>query len=180
MILRVKVCFHEAFALTLFDLSSSEDYATLRDQWVRYIFQHSVAMVHTYLCLFSHSFPPREGQGFVLVYSITSRSTFDRLEVFRQSMLRVKRQKPIFLLVGNKSDKTDEREVAKDEGIALARSFGCPFMETSAKTTHNVELLFANLVRVLRNTQQELETTLVASPQCQREEKKWLKICFIC
>jgi GTPase KRas protein len=63
---------------------------------------------------------PREGQGFVLVYSIMSRSTFNRLEVFRQSMLLVKRQKPIFLLVRNKSDKTREQEVAKNEGIALA------------------------------------------------------------
>src|ERR1700734_1548125 len=85
-----------------------------------------------------------EGQGFILVYSIASRSTFDRLEVFRQSMLRVKRQKPIFMLVGNKCDKTYEREVSKDEGVALARSFGCSFMETSAKTAHNVELLFTN------------------------------------
>ena len=122
----------------------------------------------------------REGQGFVLVYSITSRSTFDRLEVFRQSMLRVKRQKPIFLLVGNKSDKTCEREVAKDEGIALARTFGCIFMETSAKTSHNVEWLFANLVRVLRNTKQGPETSLVTSTLCQRAEKKWSEICYIC
>jgi GTPase KRas len=95
-----------------------------------------------------------EGQGFILVYSIASRSTFDRLEVFRQSMLRVKRQKPVFILVGNKCDKSYEREVTKDEGIALARSFGCSFMETSAKTAHNVELVFTNLVRALRTTQQ--------------------------
>ena len=87
------------------------------------------------------------------MYSIASRSTFDRLEVFRQSMLRVKRQKPIFMLVGNKCDKTYEREVSEDEGVALARSFGCSFMETSAKTAYNVELLFINLVRMLRNTQ---------------------------
>ena len=107
-------------------------------------------------------------------------STFDRLEVFRQSMLWIKRQPPIFLLAGNKSDKTDEQEVAKDEGIALARSFGCSFMEMSARTTHNVEVLFANLVWILRNSQQGLETTLVASPQRQWEEKKWSKMCFIC
>ena len=69
-------------------------------------------------------------------------------------MLRVKRQTPIFMLVGNKCDKTYEREVSKDEGVALARSFGCSFMETSAKTAHNVELLFTNLVRALRNTRQ--------------------------
>jgi len=118
-----KMCFVEVI-----DTAGQEEYATLRDQWVR------------------------EGQGFILVYSIASRSTFERLEVFRQSMLRVKRQKPIFMLVGNKCDKTYEREVSREEGIALARTFGCEFMETSARTAYNVELLFTNLVRALRQT----------------------------
>jgi GTPase KRas protein len=118
-----KMCFVEVI-----DTAGQEEYATLRDQWVR------------------------EGQGFILVYSIASRSTFERLEVFRQSMLKVKRQKPIFMLVGNKCDKTYEREVSREEGIALARTFGCEFMETSARTAYNVELLFTNLVRALRQT----------------------------
>ncbi|EIW86419.1 ras protein [Coniophora puteana RWD-64-598 SS2] len=118
-----KMCFVEVI-----DTAGQEEYATLRDQWVR------------------------EGQGFILVYSIASRQTFDRLEVFRQSMLKVKRQKPIFMLVGNKCDKTYEREVSKEEGVQMARNFGCDFMETSARTAYNVELLFTNLVRALRQT----------------------------
>jgi len=146
-----KMCFVEVI-----DTAGQEEYATLRDQWVR------------------------EGQGFILVYSIASRSTFDRLEVFRQSMLRVKRQKPIFMLVGNKCDKTYEREVSKDEGVALARSFGCSFMETSAKTAHNVELLFTNLVRALRTTRQT-EAGVVPSPERPLEGPKKPKKskCFI-
>lgn len=118
-----RMCFVEVI-----DTAGQEEYATLRDQWVR------------------------EGQGFVLVYSIASRSTFDRLEVFRQSMRRVKRGDPIFVLVGNKCDKTYEREVSREEGAALARQFGCDFIETSAKTAQNVERLFMNLVRALRQT----------------------------
>lgn len=94
----------------------------------------------------------REGQGFILVYSIASRSTFDRLEIFRASMRKVKRGDPIFVLVGNKCDKSYEREVSREEGAALARQFGCEFIETSAKTALNVERLFMNLVRSLRNT----------------------------
>jgi len=144
-----KMCFVEVI-----DTAGQEEYATLRDQWVR------------------------EGQGFILVYSIASRSTFDRIEVFRQSMLRVKRQKPIFMLVGNKCDKTHEREVSKDEGVALAQHIGCSFMETSAKTAHNVELLFTNLVRALRSTRQ-VETGLLQNPQPQEEKKKKSSRCFI-
>jgi GTPase KRas protein len=71
-------------------------------------------------------------------------------------MLRVKRQKPIFMLVGNKCDKTYEREVSREEGVQLARTFGCEFMETSAKTAQNVDRLFTSLVRALRNTRQPM------------------------
>jgi len=118
-----RMCFVEVI-----DTAGQEEYATLRDQWVR------------------------EGQGFILVYSIASRATFERLDVFRQSMLRVKRQKPIFMLVGNKADKQLEREVTREEGMQLAKEFGCEFLETSAKTALNVERLFTNLVRNLRST----------------------------
>ena len=111
-----------------------------------------------------NDWPISEGQGFILVYSIASRATFDRLEVFRQSMLRVKRQKPIFMLVGNKADKQLEREVTREEGMQLAREFGCEFLETSAKTAQNVERLFTNLVRSLRSTRQT-EQGVVVPPQ---------------
>ncbi|PFH49232.1 hypothetical protein AMATHDRAFT_148105 [Amanita thiersii Skay4041] len=118
-----RMCFVEVI-----DTAGQEEYATLRDQWVR------------------------EGQGFILVYSIASRATFNRLEGFRQSMRRVKRGDPIFMLVGNKSDKVQEREVSREEGAALARQFNCEFIETSAKTAQNVERVFTSLVRALRQT----------------------------
>lgn len=129
----------------------------------------------TAVALTSH-LPFSEGQGFILVYSIASRATFERLEVFRQAMLKVKRTKPVFMLVGNKCDKQYEREVSREEGAQLARTFGCEFLETSAKTAHNVERLFTNLVRLLRQTkQQEQGTPGPVRPP--KEEKK--KKCII-
>lgn len=56
------------------------------------------------------------------------------------------------MLVGNKADKQLEREVTREEGMQLAKEFGCEFLETSAKTALNVERLFTNLVRSLRST----------------------------
>lgn len=78
--------------------------------------------------------------------------------------MRVKRQKPIFMLVGNKCDKTFEREVSRDEGVQMARTFGCEFLETSAKTPTNVERLFHNLVRALRNTRPDAVASPVVPP----------------
>lgn len=54
------------------------------------------------------------------------------------------------MLVGNKCDEVHAREVYKGEGEALARQFGCNFIETSAKTAQNVEQAFTSLVRALR------------------------------
>ena len=77
----------------------------------------------------------KNGQGFVLAYSITAQSTFNDLSDLREQILRVKDSDEVpMVLVGNKCDLEDERVVGKDQGMNLARQFGnCSFMETSAK-----------------------------------------------
>ena len=91
-------------------------------------------------------------------------------------MLKIKRDKPIvFILVGNQCDKTRERQVSKADGAALARQYGCDFMETSAKTTQNVERLFINIVRSLRQT---TDTKSKQQP-CQPLKKKESCNCVI-
>lgn len=55
------------------------------------------------------------------------------------------------MLVGNKCDETENREVSAAEGEAEAKSWGCHFMETSAKTNHNVKELFAELLNLEKN-----------------------------
>jgi GTPase KRas protein len=86
------------------------------------------------------------------VYSITQRSSFVRLERYYQDMMRTKRGQPKFILVGNKYDMQQRREVSYGEGSAQATKWGCPFFETSAKTRHNVEEAFTNIVRALRQS----------------------------
>jgi GTPase KRas protein len=94
-----------------------------------------------------------EGQGLILMYSIASRSTFHRLEMLYKSIQRIKHGDHIVaMLVGNQGDKASNREVSEEEGATLARQFGCNFVETSAKTAKNVEGVFVDLVRTLRQT----------------------------
>lgn len=109
----------------------------------------------------------KNGQGFVLVYSITAQSTFNDLQDLREQILRVKVMNHFQLsangksfitshsflspptpkqdtddvpmvLVGNKCDLEDERVVGKELGKSLANQFNCAFMETSAKAKINV------------------------------------------
>ncbi len=82
----------------------------------------------------------KNGQGFILVYSITSQATFNDLIDIKDQIMRVKHvgaDIPM-VLVGNKNDLEDERVVGKQNGEGLARSFGCTFLEASAKLQVNV------------------------------------------
>jgi GTPase KRas len=126
----------------------------------------------------------RTGEGFLLVYSITSRTSFEEIPIFQQQILRVK-DKDYFpvIVVGNKCDLDDERVVSWQgsyntpdfatkasmadilffliEGHDLARHFGCRFIETSAKSRINVDQAFYDLVREIRryNKEQSVGTT---------------------
>jgi small GTP-binding protein len=90
----------------------------------------------------------KNGQGFLLVYSITAQSTFNDLADLREQILRVKDADDVpIVLVGNKCDLEDERVVGKEQGQSLARQWNCAFMETSAKSKINVNEMFTDLVR---------------------------------
>jgi len=81
----------------------------------------------------------RGGEGFILVYSITSRSSLNRVKEIRNKIAWTKDSEEVaMILVGNKSDLVKERQVPIQEGKELAQEFGCPFLETSAKTGENV------------------------------------------
>ncbi|KAF8183050.1 small GTPase superfamily [Mycena galopus ATCC 62051] len=115
------------------DTAGQDEYTALRDQWVR------------------------EGQGCLLVYSIASRSTFDRLEILHEVLKRVKGEDVIYILVGNKSEAENERQVSEEEGAARARQWGCQFLEVSAKTGENVDQAFMDLIRALRAAREPRE-----------------------
>ena len=58
------------------------------------------------------------------------------------------------MLIGNKSDRKD-REVLTKSGEEFAREYGIPFMETSAKNSSNIDQLFSQLAKSLRDIHKE-------------------------
>jgi len=95
----------------------------------------------------------KNGQGFVLTYSITAASTFQDLHEIRDQILKVKDTSDVpIILVGNKCDLDDERDIPYHTGENLAKSWGnCAFLETSAKAKINVNEIFVDLVRQINN-----------------------------
>ncbi|XP_069135770.1 ras-related and estrogen-regulated growth inhibitor-like [Argopecten irradians] len=75
----------------------------------------------------------RWGDGFMLVYSVVSRKSFDALQEVKRKIEEAKKGSPApILMVGNKCDLAHMRQVTKDEGEKLALEFGCTFVEVSA------------------------------------------------
>jgi GTPase KRas protein len=148
--------------LEILDIASEGEYAALRDQWIR------------------------DGEGFVLVYSITKRRSFERISRFHNQIQRAKEasasspsypgspfapqgpqhynptKMPPIMLVGNNSDRFTEREVSTQEGYNLARKLGCDFVAASAKNCVNVEKAFYDVVRQLRRERMEANKRIMA------------------
>ncbi|GAA6022094.1 hypothetical protein JCM11491_002106, partial [Sporobolomyces phaffii] len=115
----------QPYLLEILDTAGQEDYTSLRSQWIR------------------------EGDGFLVVYSTTSRSSFLRIHEFIQQITRVKDSDRVpIVLVGNKVDRINEREVDTREGLELAKRLGCEFVETSAKTREGLEQAYHTAVRL--------------------------------
>jgi len=131
----------EVSLLDVLDTAGQEEYSAMREQYMR------------------------TGEGFLLVYSITSRQSFEEIMTFQQQILRVK-DKDYFpiIVVGNKCDLEGERQVSKQEGESLARSFGCKFIETSAKSRINVDNAFYDIVREIRRYNREMSSYPSGAP----------------
>ncbi|XP_048406088.2 GTP-binding protein REM 1 [Stegostoma tigrinum] len=91
------------------------------------------------------------GNAYIIVYSITDRSSFESASELRIQLRRIRQAENIpIILVGNKTDLVRCREVSVEEGRACAVVFDCKFIETSAALHHNVMELFEGIVRQIR------------------------------
>lgn len=104
------------------------------------------------------------------MFSLIERETFVATNDFREHILRVKVDDQIpLILVGNKLDLDDRREVSTDEGQGLASSWGVPYVETSAKTKTNVDKVYYDL---LDKIQQRKDAQGQGPSQSQKKGKK--------
>lgn len=78
----------------------------------------------------------------ILIYDMTEKKSFESINEWIQNVQNYTNENIIFILVGNKSDLKEGRKVTVEQGQALADEFNMKFIEASAKTGYNVDLIF--------------------------------------
>lgn len=84
----------------------------------------------------------RDAAGALLVYDITRRESFNHLSRWLEEARQNGNPSMTVMLIGNKTDLEHRRAVSTKEGEIFAQENGLVFMETSAKTSANVENAF--------------------------------------
>lgn len=106
----------------------------------------------------------KQANGYLLVYDITRRDSFNEAKDFRNRILNVKDCSIVpLVLVGNKLDKQDRREVNYETAQKQAAEWNCRFWEVSAKTKNNLESAFVECARLIK---QELVRSRQGSSAC--------------
>jgi len=112
--------------LDILDTAGQDEYNALRSTWMQ------------------------ERNGFLLVYSVASKTSFMEIEDFYDQLMVVSEGNiPPLVLVANKVDIPD-RKVSQAEGMALAKKWRASYIETSAKEGKNIKEAFYLLVQRMR------------------------------
>ena len=86
----------------------------------------------------------------MLVYDVTNEKSFENIKNWIRNIEENASADVEKMLLGNKCELTDRRQVSKERGEQLAVEYGIKFMETSAKSSINVEEAFYTLARDIK------------------------------
>lgn len=111
----------------------------------------------------------RDSSVAVVVYDITSQKSFQQTRKWVDDVRGERGNDVIIVLVGNKTDLSEKREVKAEDGEAEAKRLGCLFVETSAKVGHNVKVLFKRIAQALPGMEGE--------GQQAANQSEWLNEC---
>ncbi|CAB3361633.1 ras-related protein Rab-10 [Cloeon dipterum] len=91
----------------------------------------------------------RGAMGIMLVYDIANEKSFDNIAKWLRNIDEHANEDVEKMILGNKCDMEDRRQVSKEKGEAIAREHGVRFMETSAKANINIESAFHELASAI-------------------------------
>ena len=96
-------------------------------------------------------------KGAIFVYDISSKNSFENIDKWLIEMKKTADENIKIILIGNKCDLIEKREVKEDDGKIKAKDLNVPFMETSALNCINVEKAFNFLIEEIANLEINFE-----------------------
>ena len=120
----------------------------------------------------------RQGDGLLVVFDVTKRDSFDAVEKWIERIQEIRPDEPAIVIVGNKVDLTEERQVTSEEGLELAKKFRAEYCETSCKDIASVSQAFLTLARQIHSNilfrtvkdKKSRESTVLSRRQDSRHE----------
>lgn len=106
----------------------------------------------------------RDSSVAVVVYDVINRTSFLSTSKWIDDVRNERGNDVILVLVGNKTDQSEKRQVSVEEGEAKAKEHGIMFIETSAKAGFNVKALFRKIAAALpgmENSQMAKDTDMI-------------------
>ncbi|XP_057705777.1 ras-related protein Rab-41 isoform X3 [Corythoichthys intestinalis] len=91
----------------------------------------------------------RDSAAAVVVYDIANLNSFQQTSKWIDDVRTERGSDVIIMLVGNKTDLADKRQITTEEGEQRAKELNVMFIETSAKTGYNVKQLFRRVAAAL-------------------------------
>ena len=111
----------------------------------------------------------RGAQGIIIVYDITNKLSFNNIGQWLKDIERYASDNVQKILVGNKSDLIEQREVSIDSAQEFAERLGVPVLESSAKGAIHVDEIFGTISNILlakpKVCDDVEEISLLAKPQ---------------
>ena len=86
-------------------------------------------------------------KGALIVYDITRKETFDSVDRWISEVLNSGDKNMTMLLIGNKCDLDNQRQVTKEQGEEKAKAFKVAFLETSASSGENLDVAFETIMK---------------------------------
>eukprot|EP00440_Ansanella_granifera_P063790 gb/GFBE01069157.1/.p1 GENE.gb/GFBE01069157.1/~~gb/GFBE01069157.1/.p1 ORF type:complete len:212 (+),score=59.95 gb/GFBE01069157.1/:1-636(+) len=106
----------------------------------------------------------RDSSGAIVVYDITSRASFLNTSKWIEDVRSERGNDVVIILVGNKTDLGDRRQVSTEEGEEKAKENGVMFIETSAKMGTNIKALFRQLAQALPGQDEAANVDVATQP----------------
>ena len=116
----------------------------------------------------------RGAHGFILCYVINNRKSFEKVEFWMEEIRKYGKEDACVILVGLKSDLSDERVVSFDEGKDKAETLGIKFFEMSAKKNLNIDETFLEITKEMSEvlSKKKNETKETGAQLHSRERKQ--------